>query len=51
VAALFNIHPWQLLRMDKLRRQWYEEVAERHREREALRLDTLLESIHTMLGG
>ena len=47
---LFNVHPWQLLGMDSLRRDWYEQVAMRHREREMERWKAVLDAIASMLG-
>lgn len=48
---LFNVQPWQLLRMQPLQRAWYEQAALRHRERETERHQAFLDAIGTMLGG
>lgn len=47
---VFNVHPWQMLRLQPLRRAWYEEVTQRHREREHEHWQALLDALAHMLG-
>lgn len=51
VAVLFNIQPWQMVRLPALKRMWYEQAAMRHREHEAARWQQILEVVGEMLGG